>query len=175
MNRILSVAIPLLMTGTPSFSKYCEPDTIQEIDIQNQTTPIGKKWEHKYLMTSYKLITDGNREIKCNKTIVWHQYRSEIVKTIYTCGKLIVEYDGMTMIQPSHQKDPLLDHTWWLKDRNQQSFIMKSTPFECQCINESDDTKKTGICTKTLSNEFVKIDLIIEDKYMLVDKPRPQI
>lgn len=80
------------------------------------------------------------------------------------------------MTQPSHQVDPLFDYRYWmLKDKRNQSFIMKSTPFECQCINEFDDTKRTSICSKSLSNEFVKIDLVIEDLYMLVDKPRPQI
>jgi hypothetical protein len=35
MRRFLLITISILMTGTPVKSKYCEPDTIQEIDIQN--------------------------------------------------------------------------------------------------------------------------------------------
>lgn len=79
------------------------------------------------------------------------------------------------MVRPSAQKDPLIDELWWLRDKKQQSFIMNSTPFVCKCNHIYDDTKRTNACTKTLSNEFVKMDLIIEEKWMLVDKPRPQI
>lgn len=175
MRRFLLITISIFMTATPVMSKYCEPDTIQEIDIQNRTTPFGKRWDKQYKMGNYKLIVDGNKEIKCTETSIWHQYKTEISETIYTCGKLIIKYDGMTMVRPSAQKDSLFDRTWWLRDKTQQSFIMKSTPFVCECNHEYDDTKRTSACTKTLSNEFVKMDLIIEEKWILVDKPRPQI
>ena len=175
IRKFLLISIPLLMTGTPVMSKYCEPDTSKEIDIQNRTIPFGKRWDYQYKMNTYKLIVDGNKEIKCTQTSINHQYKTEIIETIYTCGKLIIKYDGMTMVRPSAQKDPLIDELWWLRDKKQQSFIMNSTPFVCECNHEYDDTKRTGACTKTLSNEFVKMDLIIEEKWMLIDKPRPQI
>ena len=129
IRRFLLISISLLMTGTPVMSKYCEPDTNQEIDIQNRTTPFGKIWDKQYKMDTYKLIVDGNKEIKCTETIIWHQYKTEISETIYTCGKLIIKYDGMTMVRPSAQKDQLFDRTWWLRDKKQQSFIMNSISF----------------------------------------------
>lgn len=175
IRRFLLISISLLMTGTPVMSKYCEPDTIKEIDIQNRTTPFGKRWDYQYRKNTYKLIVNGNKEIKCTQTSIHHQYKTEISETIYTCGKLIIKYYGMTMVRPSAQKDPLIDREWVLYDKKQQFFIMESTPFVCECNHEYEDTKRTGACTKTLSNEFVKMDLIIEEKWMLVDKPRPQI
>jgi len=170
MRRFLLISIPLLMTGTRVFAKHCIPTTIQEGDNENRTIPFGKRWEEHPQMTSYKLITDGNREIKCKKSYVWDRYETKIIKTVYKCDQLVVEYYGMTSTQYSSNFG-----IWTLKDKKQQTFIMQSTPFECQCITESDGTNKTGACTMTLSNEFVKIDLVIEDRYMLVDKPRPKI
>lgn len=84
MRRFLMILISLLMTGTPVMSKYCEPDTNQEIDTQNRTIPFGKRWDKQYKMNTYKLIVDGNKEIKCNQASINHQYKTEIIETIYT-------------------------------------------------------------------------------------------
>jgi hypothetical protein len=195
MNKVVKNIIILLFlcSGLPAYAGYCSTeDLMYEYKNNNEyiNDPRSPLWgkgyrnpEYKPKLTewtqqssTYRLVVDGNKELRCNNGKAVKLTKIAGVALFYTnayiCGSIKILHE-LTV------RDDLT-HSYALIDKNNKEFplkynILDTNDEKCKCVYGSIDTIRTTICTQKLYNEYVNIDFINEITETQKTKPRPQI
>ena len=193
--RTQPILIFLIMTmgGLPAYAGSCSTeDDMYEYKNNNEyiTDPRSPLWgkgirnpEYKPKLTewtrqssTYRLVVDGNPELRCNNGNVVKITEVAGVAisytNAYTCGPIKILHeltarDSLTM-------------SYYLVDKKEQEFlldynILDSSNEKCRCVYSSIKPTRSTICTQRLYNEYVNIDFINETTESERTKPRPQL
>lgn len=183
----------LTMGGFPAYAGSCSiEDIMYEYKNNNKyiTDPRSPLWgkgirnpEYKPILTewtkqtnTYRLVVDGNQELRCNNGNV-----VEITEVAgvaisctdaYTCGPIKILHkltarDSLTM-------------SYYLIDKKGREFlldynILDSSNERCRCVYGPTNSTRSTICTQKLYNEYVNIDFIHETRETERTKPIPQL
>ena len=127
--------------------------------------------------STYRLVIDGNKELRCNDgKIIGNIFGAVFINT-YTCGSIKINHEQTGIGAASRAP---LTISYYLTDKNNKKFLLKYNILDtddekCKCVYGSIDTIRTTICTQKLYNEYVNIDFINETTETQRTKPRPQI
>jgi len=187
------IILLFLCSGLPAYAGYCSTEELMyEYKNNNEyiNDPRSPLWgkgyrnpEYKPKLTewieksrTYRLVVDGNKELRCNngKGVELLKINNVAVSytDAYTCGPIKIHHrltarDSLTL-------------GYSLIDKNNKEFplkynILDTNDEKCKCVYGSIDTTRTTICTQKLYNEYVNIDFINEITETQITKPRPQI